>query len=288
MSNELALCLAYIDAHAEDAARAIERLPASEAAALLAAMSPLAAARALAVMMPAFAADCLERLDAPAAAAMLAGVHAGRAALLLRQLDAAARGAILKELPRDEALMLGALLRYPAGTAGALMDSRVFTASESLRIGDALAAMRRLPRDVHDYMFVVDDRHRLVGIVGLRELMSARAAEPLASVANRSIGRVPASAGRAVVLRHVGWRQFRALAVVDDESVLIGAISHESVRALADEGPGPTGQDVAETVFALGELYWVGVAGVLDGVASAVRSALLSAPETGEVRDGAR
>jgi hypothetical protein len=47
----------------------------------------------------------------------------------------------------------------------------------------------------------------------------------------------------------------------------------------------PTRLEAATTVFALGELYWLGLSGVLDGVASAVRSAASRAPE---VPHGAR
>jgi Mg/Co/Ni transporter MgtE len=166
------------------------------------------------------------------------------------------------------------------------MDARVFAARGSHRVADVRTALRRSAGRLHDYVFVVDDEHRLIGVVALRDLVAARPAEALTAVMNRSASRIPASAGRAAILAHPGWRHFHVLPVVDDQSVLVGAIPHETVRALMDEEAfdSPARLQAATTVFALGELYWLGLSGVLDGVASAVRSAA----SAGKVAHGAR
>jgi magnesium transporter len=281
VTNELALCREFIDAHTGDAARAIERLPASEAAALLAALPPPTAARALDVMMPTSGADCLALLDPPAAVAMLIELPAGRAAPLLRHVGETARTAILGQMPPDEARTLRTVLAHPPGSAGALMDSRVFAARASHCIADVRAALRRSAPRTRDYVFVVDDEHRLTGVVALGDLVAARPGETLTAVMNRSVSRVAASAGRAAILYHPGWKRFHALPVVDDESVLLGAIPHQTVRALMEEDAfsSPTQLQAATTVVALGELYWLGLSGVLDGMAAAVRSAVSRARE---------
>ena len=281
MTNELTLCQEFIDAHSDDAARAIERLPDQDAAALLAALPAPTAARALDAMMPPLGADCVARLDTPTAAAMLAELRPGRAAVLLRHFDDATRAAILEQMPPDEARALRAALRHEAGSAGAVMDSRVLAARESQSVGDVLGALRRSSRLAHDTVFVVDDEHRLVGVVGLRVLMTARPVEAMAAIVDRSVGRVPASAARAAIVNHPGWTRSHILPVVDDQSVLLGAIPHETVRALLIEDAlgGPTRVDATTTMVALGELYWLGLSGVLDGVASAVRRAATQVPE---------
>jgi magnesium transporter len=287
VTNELALCRDFIDAHTADAARTIERLPASEAAGLLAALPRTTAARALDAMMPTAGAECLALLDPQAAVAMLSELHAGRAALLLRHVGDTARTTILDQMPPQEARSLRTVLAHPPGSAGALMDSRVFAARGSHCAGDVRAALRRSARRAHDYVFVVDDEHRLIGVVALGDLVAARPGEALTAIMTRAVSRVPASAGRAAVLNHPGWRRLHALPVVDDQSVLVGAIPHETVRALIEEDAfgSRTRLDAASTVFALGELYWLGLSGVLDGVASAVRSA---ASRAAEVPNGSR
>jgi hypothetical protein len=137
-------------------------------------------------------------------------------------------------------------------------------------------------------VFVVDDEHRLVGIVRLRDLLPARRHDPLTSVMNRAVSRLPATAPRAAVLNHPGWRHFHTLPVVDSANLLLGAIAHGTVRAIFEEDVlgRPSRADAVTTVFALGELYWLGLSGVLDGVASAVRGLAPLAREAREVNHG--
>lgn len=273
MTNELTLCQKFIDSHSSDAARSLERLPYEQSAALLEAIPPHVAARALAAMVPTVGADCFARLAPNSARAILVELHASYAAVLLRRLDQTRRAAILEQMPPDEASILNTILDYPPESAGALMETRVFAASETLRVSEALAAFRKQSRQMHDYVFVVDGQHRLVGIVGVRDLVSARRHEPLAAVTNRAVRGLSAMANRAAVLTHPGWKRFHTLPVVDDTGVLVGAIPHATVRAIfeADALSGASRADAVTTVFALGELYWLGLSGVIDGISSAVQ-----------------
>jgi magnesium transporter len=272
VTNELALCQAFIDSHSSDAARSIERLPYAQSAALLGAIPAAVAARALAAMVPTIGTDCFAHLVPETARAILVELHPTFAAVLLRRLDTERRSAILERLPAESARVLSTILDYPPDSAGALMETRVFAAGEGLRVGEALAAFRKQSRQMHDYVFVVDGDHRLVGVVDLRALLSARRHEPLATIMNRAVRGLPATAHRAAVLAHPGWRRFHTLPVVDDGTVLVGAIPHATARVLFEEEKlsSAARADAVTTVFALGELYWLGLSGVLDGITSAV------------------
>jgi magnesium transporter len=207
-----------------------------------------------------------------AAASLVAALRTDLAAAILRRLDEASTTAILAQLPSDDARLLRAVLRYPDSTAGALMDPRVIAACDDVTVGEARATLHRSPRDMHGYLYVVDRTHRLTGAVALRELMLARPAEPLAAIMSSPAARLSARMGRAAIAGHPGWRRFHALPVVDEESRLVGAIRYETFRMLEDSAPGrPRRPEAVNTVFALGELYWLGLAGVLDGLASAMK-----------------
>lgn len=271
MASDIDLCVAFVDAHPEDAARALEQLPTVQVVALIEALPADTAARGVTMMTPMSAAACLTRLDPRAAAAVVAGLRIDYASMLLRQIDDASRMAILEQLPSDEARMLAARLRYPEGTAGALMDPRVVVCASESTAGDALALMRRFPRHLCDYLYVVDRDQRLVGVVDPGALIGARPAESIARLMTAAVGRVPAHAGRAAILAHPAWSQFRALPVVDEALAIVGAISYQTYRALEEKTGNPRQPDVVTTVFAIGELYWLSLSGMIDGVASVVR-----------------
>ena len=284
VTSELALCRTFINKHPGDAARLLERLAGAQAAALLEAMPAAVTARALGAMVAPMASQCLQLFAPRSAAAALVELPAGYAAVLLRRLDSASTSAILAVMPEDETRLLGTILRYPPDVAGSMMDSRVLAATESLRVGEVLTTLRKLSLQHSDDVFVVDSEHRLIGVVRLRDLLSAPRREPVTTVMSPAVSRLSASAPRAAVLNHPGWRHFHTLPVVDADNLLVGAIAHATVRALSEEDAlrRTSRADAVTTVFALGELYWLGLSGVLDGVASAVRQL---APSTGQNRE---
>lgn len=282
MTNDLDLCRAFADAHPDDAALALERLPAPDVAGLLDELPPRTSARVFDQMAPTAAADCLARMRPAAAAALVADLRPDLAAALLRRVDPAAQATVLDRLPEDDAGSLRTLLRYPEGTAGALMDPRAPAVADDLTAGEALTRIRRAPSHILYYLYVVDRARRLVGVVDLRELMLARPREPLAAVMHQSVARLSAGMTRPAILAHPGWRHFHALPVVDEDSALVGAIRYQTFRKLDDDArEGARGTDASAAVFALGELYWLGLSGLLDGLASVVKRN--SPPEGGLV-----
>jgi len=272
MSSDIDLCRAFADAHPRDAAQVLERLPARDAAPLLDALPPYTSARVFDQMPPAAAADRLAAMQPPAAAALIAELRTDLAAALLRRLDAAVQSALLGMVPQAEAGLLRTVLRYPEGTAGALMDPRVMAVAEDATAGEALAQVRRSPGYILYYLYIVDRTQRLAGVVDLRELMLARPGEPLAGVMHRPVARLAAGMTRTAILAHPAWMNFHALPVVDERSALVGTMRYQTFRRLEDEARSVTrGTDAATAAFALGELYWLGLSGLLDGLASAVK-----------------
>ena len=287
MTGDLDLCCAFLDAHPSEAAQVLERLGAVDAALLLESMPPGTSARVLERVTPLVAAEGLSHMRPAAGAALVAELRLDQGAALLRRVDDALQTRILETLPQAEAHLLRVLLRYPEHTAGALMDPRAFAVGDDMTAADALGMLRRTPNDVVDEVFVTDRTQRLVGVVGLRELLLARPADPVAGIMTGAANRLGARTGRPGVLAHPGWRQHRTLPVVDEESRLVGAVRYETFRALEDAARGAAqGPDAVATVFALGELYWLGLSGVVDALASVVKRTPLRAGDSGEASHG--
>ena len=284
MTGELDLCRAFVDAHPDDAAHVLEQLPAPDVAALLDAIPPATAARVFDQMTPTMGADCLARMRPAAAAAAIAESRTDLASALLRRVDDEVRAALLELLPEAEAGFLRAVLRYPEGSAGALMDPCAMAVADDVTAGEALARVRRSPRHMLYYVYVVDRTRQLVGVVDVRELMLARPGEALTGVMRRPVARLVATMTRPAILAHPGWQHFHALPVVDRDSVLLGAIWYQTFRHLEDAARDQSrGVDAVTTVFALGELYWLSLSGLLDGLSSVVKR---RTPSDGGLEEG--
>lgn len=286
MTGDVDLCRAFLDAHRGEAAHVLERLGGRDAASLLEAMPAETAARVLEQMMSTVAAEGLSHMPAAVGAALIARLRLDQGAALLRRLDDAHQAQMLEQLPRIEADALRALLRYPPHTAGALMDPRVPAVGDDVTVADALAVLRRSPGHVLDDIYVTNRAHRLLGAVAIRELLLARPDSVVRNLA-RAVSPVGARMGHSAILAHQGWRHHRALPVVDEDWQLVGAIRHETFRALEDAARGAAQRpDAVATVFALGELYWIGLFGIVDALASIVTGKPRRAGDSGEASHG--
>jgi magnesium transporter len=271
MEAEQLLAGAFSAAHPIDAARLLEALPAAEAAVVFERTEPRVAAGVLERMAPGSAAECLTDLAPERAGMLLAALRLDLGAALLRRLEAEARERILAGTPGEVARSLRRLLGYPPHTAGALMDPRVLVLPDEVTAGDALARVRRAPRHLLSYLYVVDGTQVLVGVVGLGELMLAPRAQPLAALMRPRVPRLGARADRTAILAHPGWRELHALPVVEDGGMLVGAIRYEMLRRLEDEMAGsPAARGALEAALVLGEACVAGFSGLLADVARAM------------------
>ena len=151
------------------------------------------------------------------------------------------------------------------------MDSAVLCVAATISAGQALERLRKSPQHALYYVYIVDEGQRLVGVATIRELMEARPEQPASLVAVSPVDSIPARASSESVLAHPGWTRFHALPVVGAGGRFLGVIRYESVRELEarfrETGRHDTG---AETAAALGELYSLGVRGLLEWGASAL------------------
>ena len=80
------------------------------------------------------------------------------------------------------------------------------------------------------------------------------------------LAKVRADTDVATVEAHPGWQEYDALPVVDEQGVFVGAIRHRAVRRMRTGGAQPND---GGTMLSLAELYWIGIGGMLRGLAGA-------------------
>jgi magnesium transporter len=230
---------------------------------------PAESARALRAMVPGAAAECVSRLRPADAALVVERLGVDAAVPMLRHLPADAAERILSAAPAQRRDELRRVLRHPERTAGALMDPAILVLPEDITVADARLRLRRAEGKFIHYLYVVDAGRRLVGVLDMPELMRARARDPLRMAMHHDVASLGAWTPAAAVHMHPGWRSFHAMPVVDENGRLLGAIRYQTLRRLEhDAAAGRDADAGAQTAAALGELFRVGVAGLIDAVAA--------------------
>jgi magnesium transporter len=285
MNSDLMLSLAFAEAHTLDAVRLLERLPTDEVRTFLCQAPPALAGELLRLMDPVPGLSSLEGMGETDAASILSHVPLEIATVCLRQMKESRRQSILDTLPPDVAAPVGLLLRYPERSAGSLMDPHVCTVTEDMTIGETSERLRSGLTRVTHYIYVLSRTNVLVGLIDLRELLLADPEARVSAVMRTDWEGLSHTIGRRAILEHPGWREFETLPVVDESGVFLGALDYKTVRRLEEEAQRHNESFSRSTGGALGELYWVGLSGLLQGATAALTDELRT-PNTTESEAG--
>jgi magnesium transporter len=125
---------------------------------------------------------------------------------------------------------VGELLEYAEQTAGRIMNPKVFALSEDVTAGEAVGALQG-SRDVEMvfYLYVIDARRHLVGVVSLRRLLLVPPATPLKRIMTTDLISVRVDMDQEEVARQVASYNLLAIPVVDEENKLVGVITVDDV-----------------------------------------------------------
>jgi magnesium transporter len=271
MKTDKLLAQNFTEDHPAEAALILERLAPDEASAYLDELPPRLSEQVLQRMVTSHAAECMALLAPQRFEQVISTLPLNRAAAILRHLDPERQAELLQKTPSSIAALLHHLLRYPEASAGALMDPRVLALPEDITATEALARVRRTPRHVLYYLYIVNRDQKLIGVMNLRELMMASPRATLQTAMRREVITLPALANHLAIIEHPGWRDVHALPVVDRDGVFLGVLRYQTLRKLQrdSESPPQTSGALA-VVLTLGELCWVGFAGVLTDLTTHV------------------
>ena len=269
MAADRKLCNAFLAQHPVEAAQILETLPVPALARFFTGQRPQAAATALEHVSPDVTAECLSHMTPRAAGRIITAFHPDYRLVVLRQAGRERREAMLESLAASLANQTRRLLAFAPGSIGRLMEPFAMTAPQDISAGDALAKVRKAGQPVRFYLYVVDRDFRLQGVLSLYELLRAPRQDPLSSVMNRDPVHLHAGMAQTELLKSRHWWRFDTLPVVDGDGVFLGIIRNQSLAQVRDElDPRPEREQTLDTLLALGELYWMGLAGVMDGIAA--------------------
>ncbi len=270
---------AFAANHPAEAAQVLESLPSAETAAFLAELPVKVAAAVVRRMAPPYSARCAEELEESTLMALAEVLGPQPTAALLTHLPPERQARALERLPVAVAVAVRLLIGYPRDTAGAWMEPWPLALAPDTPAQDATEQLRRFEGALHDVVFVVEGEWRVTGIVTAAALLRAGPREPLSRLMRQPAPRVPALTPVTSVRDHAGWHDFPALAVVERQDRLVGALHRQALAAaLAESRPRPVSQATGETLGAIGNAYW-------QSVSALAQFAVSLLPNVGRVGD---
>src|SRR5687767_11145015 len=191
--------------------------------------------------------ETLSELGPEAGAQLLAGRSAEEIAKLVQQLpsdDAAAlidhlpeelSAAVLELMGKKESGEVENLLEYAEQTAGRIMNPNVFALAEDMTVGEAITALQS-SRDVEMvfYLYIVDARRHLVGVVSLRRLLLVSPETPLKRIMTPEPIGARVDMDQEEVARLVASYNLLAIPVVEEANKLAGVITVDDVIDVID------------------------------------------------------
>jgi magnesium transporter len=220
--------------HPADLAQLFSELPDKErqsAFTLLAERNTKLAMEALSELGPEAGAKLLSDRSADEIVKLTQELPSDDAAALIDYLPEALSAAVLELLQKRPAGGdVGELLEYAEQTAGRIMNPKVFALAEDMTAGESITALQS-SRDVEVvfYLYVIDARRHLVGVVSLRRLLLVSPETPLKRIMTTDLISVRADMDQEEVARQVASYNLLAIPVVDEENKLVGVITVDDV-----------------------------------------------------------
>lgn len=125
----------------------------------------------------------------------------------------------------------------PRESAGRLMSVNIPKVNFKKTIGDAEKILLKNNFDFIDYIYIIDDKEKLVGIISAKDIFKFKKNSPLKKIMNREVISVRANTDQERVALLALKNNLKSIPVVDKENKLLGAISaHTIFRILHSEG----------------------------------------------------
>ncbi len=223
------------DLHPVDRADAFSDLDEKDQAALLPRLDLEATADLLEELEDEQAAAVAETFDSEQLADVLDEMEPDEAADVLGDLPAKRAEEALAEM--EEAGNVLPLLHFADKTAGGLMTTSFIAVPKGTTALEAIEVLRRVEPSPGTpyYLYVEDEAARLVGILGLRELVIATPDTRIETIMEPEVIFAHTEEDQEQVALRMARYDLAAVPVIDDRGVVVGVITHDDVMDVVEE-----------------------------------------------------
>jgi magnesium transporter len=193
--------------------------------------------------------EVFELLDPSVQQELLEGLREQNVRQLFEEMDPDDRARLTEEMPAkvatrllaglsaNERRLTSTLLGYPEDSAGRLMSPEVVSLRANMTAAQALDRLRRIGRSAETIyaLPVTDDRRRLVGALGLRDLVLADPSTPVEELMDTDVFSARVDADQEEAARLIREADLLALPIVDNEDRLVGIVTVDDAMEVLEE-----------------------------------------------------
>jgi magnesium transporter len=193
--------------------------------------------------------EVFELLDPSVQQELLEGMREANVRQLFEEMDPDDRARLTEEMPAkvahrllaglspNERRLTATLLGYPEDSAGRLMSPEVASLRAGMTAAEALARLRRIGHSAETIyaLPVTDDHRRLLGALGLRDLVLADPEALVGDLMDTDVYSARVDADQEEAARLIREADLLALPIVDSEDRLVGIVTVDDAMEVLEE-----------------------------------------------------
>ena len=253
----------FINKYPFSAAQALERLKDEDVAAFIQELPIEKSLKLLGLMNIDKAAKCFMLLPPKLTIKLIENSNLSFSESLCRQLDEPYLKSLLIGLAPSKSIELKRKLEQIPNTVGVLMVPAIVVNKE-MTVKDAVEIIKRNKENLESNLYVVDLHGSFEGAVRLKELLVADRSSTLEELMITDIPRFFPETPIKNILDHPAWFEYRYVPVIDQSQKLLGTLPYRTTRETTFKPSGQSTKEILKTGGALGELYLVGLTGLLQ------------------------
>jgi magnesium transporter len=217
--------------HPADLADIMEELSPGERQSIVDSLDEETAAETIAELDKRLQTQVVEQLDPEKAADIIEEMNLDEAVDLMQRLEPAKSQEVLEEMEHQEAAEMKQLMKFEENTAGGMMNTEIVVVGEDATRGEVVDYIRfhEISLDQLDNVVLINKDAALAGTVPVARLILADGEQRMAELAFEPLVSIKPDASDKDVFEIFDKYNLRSLAVVNDASVPIGAITVDDV-----------------------------------------------------------
>ncbi|KHE92605.1 MAG: magnesium transporter [Candidatus Scalindua rubra] len=226
--NLLAVMKKFIENDYQAAARIMEDVEESQAVDVLKTLPSKLSVKVISSLQPNFLISLLSKLPANLFDEIISNLDPQKISDIILGLPDELRKSFLDKISEKNKRHVQELLTFPEDSAGRLMTKDYVAFHSHMKVRDAISKIKTTTgKRASAYTYIVDDEHRLVGVLSMYNLIKASGESNLESIMKRGVYTVDCFTERQKIVDELKQYRYSTAPVVDSQNHMLGIIRAE-------------------------------------------------------------